>query len=457
MKTLICACATTFALTTSVAQAADAPTNPLYEALGSPTNWRISGSFRSRIEGIDGQFRPTGAPSDGFLSFRSTLFAEYDPGAFRIGAEIQDSRGYFEKTASSVSATEINTLEPIQAYVGYKFKEIDGSNASIIAGRFTQDIGSRRLVARNVFRNTTNSFTGVAFDFKDRSGDKLRLFWTLPDTRLPNDSVGIQKNDIVYDRENTALQFYGGSFTKAHVFGGSLELYGYGLTERDAPNFPTTNRRLFTPGGRLFRAPKVRTFDYDLEGAYQTGETRATSKATDLTDLKVSAFFVHAEVGRTFKTLWSPRVALEYDYDSGNGTDPHKSGRFDTLFSARRFEYGPTSLYGAVGRANLNSPSLRFEVTPDRRWDAFVAYRPLWLASATDSFSNTGIRDPKGLSGTFAGNQIEWRARYWLIPKIARLDGGFAYLAKGHFLEAAPNAQHDGDTKYGYLDLTFTF
>ena len=28
---------------------------------------------------------------------------------------------------------------------------------------------------------------------------------------------------------------------------------------------------------------------------------------------------------------------------------------------------------------------------------------------------------------------------------------------KGSFLKNAPNAPHDGDTRYGYLDLTFTF
>jgi hypothetical protein len=96
-------------------------------------------------------------------------------------------------------------------------------------------------------------------------------------------------------------------------------------------------------------------------------------------------------------------------------------------------------------------------VTPDKRWDGFIAYRALWLENATDSFAATNVRDQTGRSGTFAGHQVEARARYWLIPKVARLDGGIAYLIKGSFLKNAPNAPKDGDTRYGYLDLTFTF
>ena len=38
-----------------------------------------------------------------------------------------------------------------------------------------------------------------------------------------------------------------------------------------------------------------------------------------------------------------------------------------------------------------------------------------------------------------------------------RLDIGMAYLDKGHFLKAAPNAPPTGDTRYGYVDIYFEF
>ena len=446
-------------LATGAANAADAP-NPLYEALGSPDNWTISGTFRVRVEGIDDQFRPApAARDDGFLSFRTTLFAEYHAAPVRIGAELFDSRGYGEKKTSSVGTTEINALELGQAYLALDFGPRLGANSagSVTAGRFTMDDGARRLIARNQFRNTINSFTGVRFDWADKAKDRLRLFWTMPQIRLPNDTVGIQNNEVVWDRESTDFQFYGGSFTKAGIFGGTAEIYGYGLDEKNSRRFPTRSRHLFTPGIRLARAAKSGMFDYDFEAVYQTGHEHGSTKLTDLKNLDVSAYFFHAEVGRTFAVPWSPRVALQYDLASGNGSNPNKFTRFDTLFGARRGEYGPTSLWGAVQRANLNSPALRVEVTPDKRWDGFVAWRPLFLQSATDSFASTGVQDAKGRSGKFAGNQLEARARYWLIPKVARLDSGVAWLFKGGFLEHAPNAPHDGDSRYGYVDLTFAF
>jgi hypothetical protein len=443
----------------ALAQSAPDTDNPLHEAIGAPDNLKLSGTFRIRMEGIDNQFRPVpAAENDAFLSMRTTLFAEYDASPIKIGAELFDSRGYLEKKNSTVGTTEINALELGQAYIGVELGAAlgAGTKSSITAGRFTMDIGSRRLVARNQFRNTINSFTGVRFDWQDAAKNTVRLFWTMPQSRLPNTTAEIQDNKVEWDRESTDLQFFGGSFTKAGVFGGTLEVYGYGLTERDSPELQTKNRHLFTPGIRLARRPKPGTFDYEFEGIYQTGHERATTAVTDRTPLDVSAYFVHAEVGHTFTGAWSPRVALQYDRASGDGPGGTYT-RFDTLFGARRGEYGPTSLYGAVQRANLSSPGVRLEVTPSKRLDAFVAYRALWLLDATDSFASTSVRDKTGQSGKFAGHQLEARVRYWLVPKVARLEAGAAYLFKGSFLKDAPNAPDDGDTRYGYVDLTFAF
>lgn len=447
-------------LAAGTAHAAEAPSNPLYAALGSPADWTISGSVRVRLEGIDDQFRPApAAESDAFLSLRTTLFAEYHPGPLRIGAELFDSRGYLEKDNSSVGTTEINAVELGQAYVGLDLGQSlgAGSRSAITAGRFTMDDGARRLIARNQFRNTINSFTGVRLDWTDAAKDKALLFWTMPQYRLPDEPDRIQDNDVQWDRESTDLQFYGGSFTKAGVLGGTLEVYGFGLSERDSPRYLTKNRHLFTPGIRLARAPKAGLTDWDFEAIYQTGHERGTTAPTDLKKLDVSAYFLHAEVGHTFAAAWSPRVAIQYDLASGDGSNPDTYHRFDTLFGARRGEYGPTSLWGAVSRANLSSPALRLEAAPDKRLDGFVAWRPLWLANRTDSFSGTGVRDKTGASGSFAGNQVEGRVRYWVIPKIVRAEAGAAWLFKGHFLQDAPNAPDDGDARYGYADLTFSF
>jgi hypothetical protein len=67
------------------------------------------------------------------------------------------------------------------------------------------------------------------------------------------------------------------------------------------------------------------------------------------------------------------------------------------------------------------------------------------------------VRDRSGRSGNFAGQQIETRLRYWIIPDAMLLDTGITYLIKGRFLQDAPNAPPTADTFYGYLQTSVFF
>src|SRR3546814_13252404 len=86
------------------------------------------------------------------------------------------------------------------------------------------------------------------------------------------------------------------------------------------------------------------------------------------------------------------------------------------------------------------TPDIRLEATPDKRWDWFATYRALWLASRTDAFSSTGVRDAIGRSGSFAGHQVEGRVRYWILPSRLRFELDGLLLARGRFMRDAPNA-----------------
>ncbi|HOY79092.1 MAG TPA: alginate export family protein, partial [Hyphomonadaceae bacterium] len=108
-------------------------------------------------------------------------------------------------------------------------------------------------------------------------------------------------------------------------------------------------------------------------------------------------------------------------------------------------------------RTNLIGPSIRIEVKPDRLSEAVVAVRQIRLDSATDSFANSNVRDPSGASSDDVGTQIELRYRRWLVPDSLRLQVGGAAILKGEFLDTAPNATRNGDTLFGYTDLTWTF
>lgn len=437
----------------------------LYEALGKPDGWKIYGTFRPRYEALGGQFRPSPAPAtNDLLSMLTTVFAEYDAGPFRIGGELFDSRAYLQRRGSnSIATTEVNAVELGQAYIGFDLEDAvaAGTVSTLQVGRFTQNVGSRRLIARNQFRNTLNAFTGIAYEIQNENLDQFRMFYTLPHYRLPDNRADILANAIEWDQESFDQQLFGAIFTKAKVFGGIFETYGYGFIEKDEnrqlAGIQTRDRRLFTPGFRFYKPPTLGEYDHELEAIYQTGQARNTTAITDVRDVPVSAYMVHAEGGYTFKQPWAPRIAAFYDQASGDSRNPNTYTRFDTLFGARRFDFGPTSLFGAVQRANLMSPGVKLEIAPDPIWDAFVSYRGLWLEERTDSFATTNVRDATGRSGTFAGQQIEGRVRYWAVPRSILIDAGAAYIIKGEFLRNAPNAPDTGDTVYGYLSTTFFF
>lgn len=426
------------------------------EVAATPSRWTVSGSLRLRAETLAGQFRPRVADHDDVLFTRATLAVGYDAGRVRFGTEVYDSRAFGQDPLSSVGTSEVNGLELTQAFADIDLGDSDGGETILRLGRMTMEVGSKRLVSRQNFRNSTNAYTGARLQTL-LGGGNLTAFWVMPHYRLPDDRAGVEGHVVERDRESTDLQFYGASWVRAvDDPSTTLEVYGYGLNERDDPALQTRDRRLLTPGFRWRRGPRAGRVDFELEAAGQVGTARRTAAVADSRDLDVVAWFMHAEMGRTFDHGWKPRLAAQYDQASGDeGGDRYT--RFDPLFGARRFEFGPAGLYGPVSRQNLRSPGVRIEVRPSARFEAMAMYRGLWLDSPTDALGLTLLADPSGRSGRFAGQQIEARARYALRPGGVWLEAGAARLFKGTVLTDAPSAPDTGDTVYGYADVTVSF
>jgi hypothetical protein len=417
----------------------------------------VSGSVRVRYEWIDGQPRSGFNPSDDLLNVRTRLAATYTDGATTVVGEVFDSRAWLADAGTPVSTNEVNSLELVQAYVAHSWSEPFGgkSKASMQAGRFMLNLGSRRFVAADDFRNTTNGYTGLRADAAGEGWSTTGIY-VLPQIRLPMDAQGLKDNAAEFDRETGSLRLWGGlASVDVRPSGGALQASYFRLDEEDQPDLPSRNRHLDTYALRFFREPAPDVVDYDAEVAVQTGDVR-TGNAPTAPVQDVWAGYAHLEAGRTWRAPYKLRVALEYDWASGDepGGDYN---RFDTLFGMRRAEIAPAGLYNAVGRANLSAPGVRLEVEPDLRWDAFASFRQLFLASRTDSFSTTGVRDQDGLTGTFAGSQIDARVRYWIVPQALRLEANVVHLLKGRFLRKAAGHNDPDDATYVAFDLTASF
>ncbi|RVU03279.1 hypothetical protein EOE18_16665 [Novosphingobium umbonatum] len=429
------------------AQAAEAPKD----------GFTFNGNIRLRYEAIDGQARAGFNPSEDWVSSRTILHLDYKHDWLQVVGELWDSRVWNTNRGSPVSTTDVNTLEPVQAYIQADLGKALGADThtTVVAGRFMLAVGSRRLIAADDYRNTTSGYTGIRADVTNKQGTTFTGFYVMPQTRLPDAQAQLLDNASALDKESLAAVLWGGLVS--HQAKGSRfmkEAVFVHFGEHDQPGRNTRDRSLNNINLRAGTDPKLGKFDWGVEGIYQWGHASASTAPTAAT-LNVSATFLRATLGYSMAGKWKPHILAELDRASGDGTSG-TYGRFDTLFGMRRADLGPAGLYSELGRSNLLTPGIRVEVTPSKATDAFLGYRALWLADAHDSFSNTSVRDAKGQSGTFAGHQIDMRLRHWLVPKRLRFELDSAFILRGEFLERAPN-RPAGDTKYVSLNVTGFF
>lgn len=427
-------------------------------------NLTLNGAARTRFDAMDGQYRNTGPENDSMFTSRTQLFGEWHVGRVRLGFELMDARAYARQPNSTVDTGAINAVEMVQLHATAELRDTlgDGTDTELTVGRMSMDVGSRRLLGRPQFRNTTNGLTGVRLDRRDAAGNQLLLLWAMPQIRLPREPARVRDNAVVWDRETLDQQIMVASQSWALPHNGVVQLYAFGYFERDAPGFATTDRQLFTPGIRWFQPPRPGQFDHDVELVFQLGRV-STSTAATARRVQQRGYLVHATAGYTLPGAVNLRLAAVLDAASGdrfngNGTDTGNTiTRFDTLIGARRWEWGPSSLYGPLNRVNIISPALRVEANTGPHFDAFIAWRSLWLNSAADQFAVSGLRSPSGALGRHAGNQFEARVRYWPIAGRLKFDMGAVLLDKGRFLREAPGVRSRDDTRYFYFDTSIFF
>jgi hypothetical protein len=435
----------------------------LNEAVGSPSWFKVSGEQRSRYESLHNQYRfrnATAAPpvrsfgdDEDVLALRTGILLEAKGDQVSGALEILDARQYWVEDSDFLDTTMVNVYDVLQAYADVHLGSFGGTGKHTLRiGREAIDLGNRRLIARNAYRNTINSFTGASWLWAGEK-DRARVFWSLPVDRRPADFDSLQDNEFEWDDQDFDLQFAAGFYEHRIDDRTNLEFYLFWLDESGGT---TRRRELYTPGLRFYRGRKKGDFQYEVELTGQIGESKVNTGATS-PQLDHLAGFATISGGYMFDMDWTPSLIAQWAYATGD-QDPNDrdNERFDTLFGARRFEYGPTGIWGAVARANVNSPELRLLLQPSKTLDLMFAVRGVWLASERDAWTAAGLRDRTGRSGSDVGQQYEFRARWDIVPKSFNLEVGAAYLAAGSFQDRASGNQ-GRDASYAYVQTTFTF
>jgi hypothetical protein len=400
-------------------------------AAGSSPPERVIISFqqRSRVEKQTNPFRLDELGATRVLAFRTRLQVDVRRIVGPIGAfvELQDSRSAWNDQPFVVPARHVNHLDFKQVLLRLGSERIRGSPLSggLQVGRFTLDLGRRRLSARNRMRNTTNAFDGAYGWLRTGDGSSLQAFVTRP--------VRLEPYEL--DRSESRRVFWGASLSVLRWRRLQAEAHALRLDESGET---VTGRRLTTFGGRLYKNPSPGELDYEVESAWQVG----TSQGRDH-----DAFFLHLETSYAVRRSRA-RLSVLYDHVSGDeNPDDRRLERFDTLFGARRFEYAPTGIYGPFFRGNVAGPGARLVLAPTAETELMAAHRALWLSQAKDAWVGSGLRDATGTSGSFLGHHLEarlrWRPRRWLLVEAA-----WGHFFKGSYLDRAPGSPRTPDSDY---------
>jgi hypothetical protein len=399
---------------------------------------------QTRYQHLDGQFRAGLDGSDQGIEWRNTLKADADFEGFSITAELADMRTYLVDSGSPLDSFTNNPLDILQANVTVPFTGLlsEEDRGFIRIGRFTMDQGSRRFVARNRYRNTINSFAGVQARLEN-GNSSLELFYTRPTTRrVSGDWID---NDPRLDKQSSDF-FWGGFFTTQLTSeADSLQVYLFGADERrDRPS----NQRfdVLNTGIRLFRNPVPSRWHYDTEVLYQFGDAPALDADSALRDHE--AYYFHLTLGYSFEATWQPRLSFLYHYGSGD-KDPldDESNELDHLFGVPRPDFGPTGLFRAFQRVNTSSPGLMLNLQPAANVDAYVRWQRPSLAEEAQGWRTTRYRHPGDLGEDFLGDQLEVRVRWHLFSNKLTIDGGYAWINAGPYMDAV----NKGDSNYVYI------
>ncbi len=400
---------------------------------------------RTRFESYDHPWRSTqaigGGQTDSQVVLRSRVRFGLGNGPFRFLFEGQDARAYWNNDPGDfVNNTTVNEWDILQLFGSLTLNNIGGSGlrTDLHFGRMTLDFGRRRYIARNDFRNTTNAFDGVHWQIGQDKTWRFRVFLVEPVIRA-----------MVQLDESTAKSVFWGAYVESqHLPWLNMNAFYFGLNDQQLQN-KNLRRTFSTYGLRLFKSPAVNEFDYEFEGAIQTGH---------LGNVDHFAYNTNAEAGYTFDLPWTPRFLAQYTYASGTRIPgASESGTFDPLFGARRFDLGPTGNFGPFARSNINSPGWRLIVQPAQNWTVQVKQRFWYLAQSTAVFVGGLLQDSTGGAGNYLGHDLEIRVQ-WAVSNNLDFDVGYDHWFKGSYFDRLPAsaglpASGNKDTDYFYLSM----
>jgi len=345
----------------------------------------------------------------------------------------------------------------IQAYGELYFRRALGEDAReqqrpirFRAGRMAYEALDRRLIGRNEWRNTTNTFEGFRINLGQEANNWEIDTWAYqPVKRLPTE----------FDQRIENVWFYGviGHWREwSQII--TLQPYYMGLVQDGSKVPGQIDREIHAPALRGYGKIPTTRLDYDFNLIYQFGQNAGQ---------RHEAHGYTLETGYTFQHSWKPRLSAFYGYASG---DRHPNDNVDNRFE-RFFGFArPWSADDYIVFENVKVPKIKLEFQPAKDLRIDGGYSWYWLASSTDRFNNLldgnnsaiknpGFnRDPTGRSGDFIGHNFDIRARYKLTANIDTTVG-YSHFTSGDFTrnrQIAALGKSPGSSDFFYVEVVIS-
>ncbi len=433
----------------------------LRAAAGLPPAVELAFSQRTRYETVSHNWRRGQRPGrNDQLALQSRLRLGATRGGWSVLGELQDARTAGARPDDFTGRMR-NEADLLQLFAAYRWAAGSGLHGDVHVGRFCIDLGSTRLIGRNGYPNTTDSYEGVHMNLAPDDGAWRARALVVRPTRI---------RETRADEGDPDQRLWGLALDRSETQRVSSGVYLFGL--RATPDGAAgRDRRLTTFGLRRLRRPvgpgEVRdadpggAWDYEIEAIAQFGERF---------DRDHAAWLAVASVGYTFGLPWRPRVEAEFLHASGTD-DPagDRSRSFDRLFGLRLFDLTQTSLYGPFGQTNHQLLGWRLDLRPSPRVTLGLKHHLNWLAEGRDGLDGSAVRgaplaDPSGNAGRWLGHDVELTARYRVGPRLT-LAGGFSYWFKGDWFDGLAQRPDRGglprggeqDSAYFWLQSSISF
>lgn len=225
-------------------------------------------------------------------------------------------------------------------------------------------------------------------------------------------------------------------------------------------------RDIYTAGVRVKSAPgQFGNWDYSGELMGQAGHFNDPLVGRSL-EHQAFAFYVNGGYTWT-KTPGVPRLALEYNYASGD-SDPHdgKHETFEQLFPTNHKYYGWMNFFSLQ---NIQDLRLMTSLKPHSRVTLQLEGHAFWLANTHDNLYTVNGMRRGGVSPTtgtgyginpgyssYVGSELDFVAAYAIAP-YAKIEAGYGHFFRGDYIRQSLSAVGSQDANWAYVMTTWVF